>query len=77
MVRALPHLLSDRSGKMLRPVHIHAPFDQQLHDFRGFSGQIAVYRWLRSLLDGEPEPEYYDEQERPSPPAPLPILGEG
>ena len=42
-----------------------------------FSGQIAVYRWLRSLLDGEPEPEYYDEQERPSPPAPLPILGEG
>jgi len=43
-----------------------------------FSGMIAVYRWLRSLLDGEPEPEYYGEPpEQPSILAPLPILGEG
>lgn len=43
-----------------------------------FSGLIAVYRWLRSLLDGEPEPEYYEDQaERPAAPAPLPLPGEG
>jgi undecaprenyl-diphosphatase len=43
-----------------------------------FSGLIALYRWLRSMLDGEPEPEYFDEQTQPSPPTPLPRrAGEG
>jgi hypothetical protein len=35
--------------------------------FAYFAGLVWAYRWLRSMLDGDPEPQYYEPEVAPLP----------